>query len=140
MQWVRERAVRIVKFSGVGVICASLNIWVLWLSTYVLGIHYMIAVTFSFFFVNLVGYGLNRAITFRDRRLERSSRVGRYYLVMGSSLVLNMSLMALLVDGAGVSVIDASIAVTLVFVVFNYLGHSAWTYADARGHRVDGES
>lgn len=120
---------RFARFSAVGLVCAALNLLILWTATYVLELHHLVATAASFFVVNLLGYFLNLRITFQDRDLGEEKRLWRYYAVMGISLVLNLGMMALLIDGADFSVVPASLVVTAIFVLFNFWNHSGWTYA-----------
>jgi putative flippase GtrA len=139
---VSERFDQFLRFSIVGGICVSLNISFLWAATSLYNVHYLVATVVAFLLINLVGYSLNRWFTFADRDLGSEGRLWRYYAVAAGSLMLNLAMMALLVDGAGLPVIAASLIVTVAFVFLNYWNHSGWTYASsypARGKGANGK-
>ncbi|WP_269507577.1 GtrA family protein [Burkholderia sp. IMCC1007] len=120
---------KFLRFVLVGGICTLLNLSTLWFVTTHLRWHYLIAVTISFFTVNGVGFVFNKYFTFTRISPPNFREIRRYYFVMSSSLALNLGIMFIMVDMLGINYLLSSVAITLLFMIFNFLTHLGWTFA-----------
>ncbi|HXG29252.1 MAG TPA: GtrA family protein [Nevskiales bacterium] len=117
------------RFLLVGGVCTLLNLAVQWLATGWLGLHYLTGVTISFVAVNFFGFMLNKLYTFKNTEPQSLQQATRYYAIMALSFGANLVCMVILVDGAGIHYLLASLMVTVTFVAVNFIGHAAWTFA-----------
>lgn len=120
---------KFLTYALIGASCTLLNLAVLWLLTSVLGLHYLVSATISFFTLTPVGFWLQKLVTFRTPRAAAGFEWPRYFATMGSSLAANLALMYLLVSLLGLWYLGASIVVTLSLLVTNYLINDRWSFA-----------
>jgi putative flippase GtrA len=121
--------VKFLTYAIVGGGCALLNLAVLWLCTSLLGLHYLVSTMISFFTLTPVGFWLQKLLTFRTPHAAAGFEWPRYFVTMALSLAANISLMYLLVSLLGIWYLAASMAVTLFFLVGNFLVNNRWTFA-----------
>jgi putative flippase GtrA len=121
--------VKFLRYAIVGGGCALLNLWVLWILTSVLGLHYLVSSTISFFALTPVGFWAQKLVTFRTPRAAAPFEWPRYFLTMGSSLAANLGLMYLLVSVLGMWYLAASVVVTLLLLAANFLVNDLWSFA-----------
>jgi putative flippase GtrA len=96
----------------------------------VAGVWYPVAKVASMLVAIANGYTLSRRWAFRAGP-HRHAMLARYSSVTVASLVLNLALLAALVEGAGVHEIVAQ-AIVLPFLAFgNFLAQRLWTFAGA---------
>ena len=120
---------KFLTYAVIGGSCALLNLAVLWLLTSVLDLHYLVSTLIAFLALTPVGFWLQKLVTFRTPLATAPFEWPRYFLTMGSSLAANLGLMYLLVSLLGVWYLAASIAVSLFFLVANFLVNSYWSFA-----------
>lgn len=116
------------RFLLVGAVCAALNLTFLWVATDQLGLHYLLSALVSFICINAVGFVLNKYYTFSRPQARVLSELFKYYATMLGSMVLNLLLMAVLVSGFRIHYLVASLVVTMVMMLANFLAHSSWTF------------
>lgn len=119
---------KFVRFLGVGSLMMVLNMVMLYGMVDLLGWPYLLATTLAFFALNLPGYILNKAFTFKLGRELLGKELTRYYLVMAVSLSLSLILMYLFVEIAGFNYLVASIFVSGMVAFLNFFGHSRYSY------------
>ncbi len=125
----RPATLRLVRFAGVGGLCALFNLVILHVGTGVLGYHYLLSVLAGFLLSNALGFRLNKSFTFEDDQPRIVQQMGRYYLVMAASLGANLALTWLLVGGAGIHYLLASVIVSSIFLVLNFVLHARLTFS-----------
>jgi putative flippase GtrA len=119
---------RIFKFLGVGGFCAGLSLVILYLSTSVLGINYLISTIISIVVTNFIGFALNKYYTFQTHRKLFWREMWKYYSVMLSSYFLNLAIIYLLVDFVKIWYLYANILLIIVLMPYNYLLHRNWSF------------
>ena len=125
---VQKGAMRFARYLLVGGCFMGLNLGVLYLMVHRLQVPYLAACVLSFFVLNLASYAVNKVFTFRLAPRVEGAELARYYGVMAASLAANLLLMYGLVDLAGLAVLPASVIVSAVLALFNFLGHWRWTF------------
>lgn len=115
-------------YVAVGGVCALLNLAVLWLLTDVLGIHYLLSNTISFFALTPVGFVLQKLMTFRTPRAHAGMEWPRYFATMGSSFAANLGLMYVLVSLLSVWYLAANVITTVLLLVANFLVNLRWSF------------
>ena len=122
-------ATRFLKYSLAGAACALLNLVLLWLLTSVVGLHYLVSTMIAFFALTPIGFWLQKLFTFQTPRAAAPIEWPRYFITMGSSLFANLLLMYVLVSLLGLWYLAASVVVTLLFLVMNFLVNDRWSFA-----------
>jgi len=121
--------VKFLTYAVVGGSCTVLNLAILWLLTSVVGLHYLVSTMISFFALTPVGFWMQKLVTFRTPRAAAGFEWPRYFATMGSSFAANLGLMYLLVTLLGLWYLAASIVVTLILLVSNFLINDRWSFA-----------
>jgi putative flippase GtrA len=119
---------KFVLYVAVGGVCALLNLAVLWLLTDVLGIHYLVSNTISFFALTPLGFVLQKLMTFRTPGVHAGIEWPRYFATMGTSFAANFALMYMLVSLAGIWYLAANVITTVLLLVANFLVNLRWSF------------
>ena len=119
---------RFLRFVLVGGTSFLLNLFVLWLGTGLLDLHYQISVVTAFLAVNLFGFIVNRTWSFSATKDHPLGQAGRYYSVMLCSLLASMLRMHLLVEIAGLNYLLANLLAAAVLLVGTFTAHALWTF------------
>ncbi len=120
---------KFLTYALVGGACALLNLWVLWLLTDGIGLHYLVSNMISFLALTPVGFLLQKLVTFRTPRATAGVEWPRYFATMGSSFAANLGLMYVLVSLLGVWYLAANLAVTVLLLAANFLVNNLWSFA-----------
>lgn len=120
-------AAQLARFSAVGLICLAVSTAALAALHDLAGLYYLVAFGIAFCLGSTLGYLLNGRFTFT----ARVTRLGasRYLLLNGILLAVNSLLMKVLVDGAHIWYIGASLLLALVNTPISFLLHRAFSYA-----------
>lgn len=78
----------------------------------------------------IVSYVLNRRLTFASRRDHRDA-IWRFAVVAGVGFLLTGLLMALFVNRWGAPYLPAQVVTTGCVLVWSFLAHKIWTFAEA---------
>lgn len=125
---IREHAGQIFRFGAVGLTCVALTLALFDLLVDHLGWNYLLVTALVFFVVNGVGFALSRIWTFRAAQESPAPQAARYLFIQGLNLPLNMSLMWLLVRVCGVGAVAASLLISILFAIGNYLAQRNWAF------------
>lgn len=116
------------RFVIVGALSYGLSVAFLLILTEVFFIHYLLATIIVFLGVNGVSFWFNKRYTFLLTHGVFQGELLRYYVVMTTSLFLNLLGMYILVGLMHASVVAASIIVAGVLLCFNYFFHKTFTF------------
>ena len=123
---------KFLSYAMVGGACALLNLAALWILTTLLGLHYLLSTLIAFLGLTPLGFWLQKLVTFRTPRAHAPIEWPRYFTAMGSSLAANLTLMYVLVTLLGIWYLLASVIVTVLFLVGNFLINDRWSFAVRR--------
>jgi putative flippase GtrA len=125
-----EREVRsAVKYGIVGVCNVAID-FLLYALLVSAGVWYIAAKALSLTVATANGYTLNRRWTFRAGR-HQNAMLSKYVTVQITCYVLNVAVLAALVEGAGMGAITAQ-AIALPFIAaFSFLAQRIWTFGAA---------
>lgn len=123
---------RFLTYVAVGGFCTLLNLGTLWLLTSLLGMHYLISTMFAFFTLTPVGFWLNKILTFQTRREFARIEWPRYVAAMAASFCANLGLMYLFVSVLDLWYLAASLIVTALLLIANFLVNYRWSFAVQR--------
>ena len=118
------------RFCLVGAFCAFQNILVLYLLTNYLKLHYVLSIFVQMFYVNTLGFYLNRKYTFTGR-IKIGSILGeliKYHGIMLSSSFAVAIAMYFLVDLFKVWYLSAYVILTVLMTIYNFFAHKKWTF------------
>lgn len=118
----------VLRFLSVGILCLSFNTIILYILIEINKIQYLIATVIGFFLSNLLGFFLNKYFTFRALKTNIWREIYKYYSVMGSSFLVNLFLMKILVDIFKIWAIYASLIIAVIMTTYNYLLHKKWSF------------
>ncbi len=116
------------RFALSGALCLVVGTALLYFLTERCHFHYLVSTFLGSLLTNALGFTLNRRWAFRDRARRYWRELGRYYLVNTGSLALNVALMALVVGGLRVPYLWASIALSGLMALGNFLLHRNWSF------------
>jgi len=119
--------VQLVKFGLVGVSNTVLALAVYALLVKGLGLWYVAASAIAFALGAVNGYVLNRSWTFSGHASDAGTAL-RWAVVQGSGLLLNLGLVYLLVDGAGLDKLVGQALAIVIVVVLAFFANRAWTF------------
>jgi putative flippase GtrA len=119
-----------VKFGVVGVSNTLIFFLVYTLLLKVFGVWYVAASGIGFAGGAINGFLWNRAWTFRGHVGDALTPV-RWFVVQASGLLLNLGLVYLLVDGAGLGELVGQAVTIVIVTVMTFLVNRAWTF---KGH------
>lgn len=115
-----------IKFGIVGVI-NTVSSWIFYYSLLFLGVHYIISTTIAYILSSIIGFTLNKIWVFKSKNKVSSSLL-KYIVTYGSSYLLNVGVMYLLVDIIGISDKIAPLLVLFVTVPYNYVFSKLWVF------------
>lgn len=121
---------RFARFLAVGAIAVGVNLALFALLVGVLGWNYLAATVVVFVLVNAGAFLLSRTWVFESDTPVAPSAL-RYYAIMAISLVLNLLLMRVLVETVGFNYLVASVAVSGLLAVGNFVAHHRITFRPA---------
>jgi putative flippase GtrA len=116
-----------VKFGIVGVANTLLTFAVFTLLVKGFGVWYLAASAIGFLVGTVNSFLLNRRWTFRGHVGDALTPV-RWFVVQGCGLALNLALIYLLVDGAGLDKLLGQAFAIGVVTVLTFLANRAWTF------------
>jgi len=120
---------KFLSYAAIGGVIALLNLAALWLLTSIAGLHYLLSTLFAFLALTPLAFWLQKLVTFRTPRERAPVEWPRYFATMGTSLAANLGLMYVLVSLLGLWYLAASVVVTGLFLVANFLVNERWSFA-----------
>lgn len=111
-----------------GGICFGVGNSLLYISTSLMHIHYLVSLLGCSLLSCALSFSLNRRFAFRDSATRFWRELGRYYVVNIGSIALNMMLMALCVSGLGIPYMMASIGISIGMLGLNFVLHRSWSF------------
>jgi putative flippase GtrA len=114
------------KFCMVGAIGYAINLGV-YAGLLHLGLHYLLAATFSFLVAVTNNYFWNRVWTFRERRAGVGAQGVRFFVVSVVSLGANLGILHLLITAGTSKLVGQAIAIVLV-TPLNFIGNKLWSF------------
>jgi putative flippase GtrA len=122
----RQNWEQLAKFCVVGGVGYAINLGV-YAGLIHVGLHYLLAATFSFFVAVTNNYFWNRIWTFRDRRAGVGAQGIRFFAVSLVSLGANLGILHLLISVGAGKLVGQAIAIVLV-TPLNFVGNKLWSF------------
>ena len=121
--------VQLVKFAGVGASGYVVNLVVFAACVEFLDMHHLIAATAAFVVAVTNNFWWNRHWTFRAGHGHAGFQAARFFTVSIGAFLVQVSLLALLVDVAGAPELPAQAVSILLAMPFNFVGNKMWSFA-----------
>lgn len=126
-----NKLLQFIKFGLVGGLNTVISLVIYYLLVY-LGVHYIASTIAGYVLSSAAGYMLNKIWVFKAKEIRTASSLVKYYVVYGSSLILNMGLMYLWVDILSVSDKIAPLLTMCFTVPFNFIFSKLWIFRTKR--------
>ena len=121
--------VQLFKFGVVGVMGYAVNLTAFSLLSELADVHYLAAAVAAFAIAVTNNFVWNRVWTFRGSPGHAGFQAARFLIVSVAALGINLAVLALLVDAAGLSAVPAQALAVAVAMPCNFVGNKLWTFA-----------
>lgn len=118
-----------IKFGIVGGINTVVSLAIYYLMVY-FGVDYIIATVTGYIGSSVIGYMLNRIWVFKAQNTKVMNSALKYFIVYGTSLLINMGCMYLWIDVLHLSQYIAPILTLCITVPFNYVFSKLWAFKE----------
>jgi putative flippase GtrA len=115
-----------IKFGIVGCI-NTFSSWTFYYPLIFVNVDYRIATTIAYILSSIIGYLLNNGWVFK-KNIYDSNAVLKYYVVYGSSYIINIGCMYLWVSILNLSTLIAPILTLLITVPYNFIFSRLWVF------------
>lgn len=115
-----------IKFGIVGSI-NTFSSWIFYYSLLFLNINYLISTTIAYILSSIIGYFLNNSWVFKNKIYDQKG-ILKYYIVYGSSYLINICSMYIFVDILSISEIISPILVLFITVPYNFIFNKIWVF------------
>lgn len=116
------------RFCLVGGTSATASVGLLYLLVDIVHMPYLPAFVLAFVLVNACSYMATRRFAFNTSTVDMRAGLLRYFVVTGTSLLMNSILMVVLVEGFGLNPVLANIVLAAVNAPLNFLVHRRVTF------------
>lgn len=128
----KQSIIQFIKFGVVGCSNTVLFILIYWLLVY-LSINYLIANIISYVLSSIWGYVLNKIWVFKVKNGKIVSSILKYYIVYGTSFIINLIGMYLMVDILKVNKFIAPILIMCITIPYNFIFNKLWAFRNKLG-------
>lgn len=129
---MKTKAVKLIKqffkFGIVGCI-NTFSSWIFYYSLLFIKVHYLVATTIAYILSSIIGFILNKSWVF-EKKVYNYRSILKYYVVYGSSYLINIGCMSLFVEVMHISEMFAPILTLFVTVPYNYLFSRIWVFKE----------
>lgn len=129
---MRPRRAAFPRFVVVGAITAIASMLGVWALVELLGIRPLVAAGIVAIVGNLWGFCANRQWSFRATHDAPARQLGRYAAVALGTVLSSVVLFGLFTDLLGVHYLAASLVVSGLFAIVNFLAHFHWSFAQRK--------
>lgn len=123
---MKKMILQFIKFGFVGCI-NTFSSWLFYYPLIFLKVHYIVATTIAYILSSIIGYILNNKWVFRNHVYNGKSVI-KYYIVYGSSYLLNILTMYIIVKKIGLPETIAPILTLCVTVPYNFIFSRIWVF------------
>ncbi len=120
--------IQLLKFGLVGGTGYVINIAAFTVFVHGLGVNHLLAAVFAFCVAVTNNFILNRVWTFRGTEGHAGFQAARFLAVSVAALLINLAVLYVLADVAGLSDVPAQAIAVATAMPFNFLGNKLWTF------------
>lgn len=122
------KAKQFIKFGIVGLGNNVVFLLIYYLLLY-FKVHYLVANVFAYILSSITGYILNKLWVFEAKNQKVKKSLFRYYIVYGSSFLINISVMYILVGVLSISEVIAPYLILCITIPYNFVLSKIWVYS-----------
>ncbi len=122
-----QKILQFIKFSFVGVSNTLISFAIYYLLVYI-NINYIIANILGYIISSIWGYILNKKWVFKVKKDKIIKSIIKYYIVYGSSFLINILCMYFWVEVLNISKIIAPILTMCITVPYNFIFNKIWAF------------
>ncbi len=134
-----KKLLQFIRFGIVGGLNTLVSLAIYYLLVF-LGVNYIVSTVVGYVLSSVVGYVLNKIWVFKAKSVSTASSLVKYYIVYGSSLLLNMGLMYLWVDVMFISDKLAPLLTLCFTIPFNFIFSKLWTFRQSKSNDKNANS
>ena len=120
--------VQLAKFCAVGLSGYVVNLAVFTFSLEALGVHHIAAATLAFCVAVMNNFWWNRHWTFDAREGHAGFQAARFFAVSIGAFLIQLTILILLADVAGMPKIPAQAISLVAATPFNFIGNKMWSF------------
>jgi putative flippase GtrA len=121
--------IQLTKFFAVGGSGYAVNLFVFWLCSHPLGLHYIASATVAFVFAVFNNFWWNRHWTFGAREGHAGFQAARFFVVSIVAFFFALGVLELLVSQAGLPKLAAQAISIVVATPLNFIGNKMWSFS-----------
>jgi putative flippase GtrA len=121
--------IQLTKFFAVGGSGYAVNLFVFWLASHQLGLHYLASATVAFVFAVFNNFWWNRHWTFGAREGHAGFQAARFFVVSIVAFFFALGVLELLVSQAGIPKLAAQAISIVVATPLNFIGNKMWSFS-----------
>ena len=121
--------IQLIKFFAVGGSGYAVNLFVFWLCSHPLGLHYIASATVAFVFAVFNNFWWNRHWTFGAREGHAGFQAARFFVVSIVAFFFALGVLELLVSQAGLPKLAAQAISIVVATPLNFIGNKMWSFS-----------
>lgn len=125
------KGMQFIKFGLVGLINTSVSLIIYYICIF-MNLDPVISSGIGYILSSLVGYLINGKWVFKDGDIKSHRTIARYYLCYGTSFLLNLVSMYVLVSVMGVSSNIAPLVTMCITIPFNFVVNKFWVFKGER--------
>ena len=122
--------VQFIKFGIVGASNTLISLLIYYIFILV-GINYLVANISGYIISSIWGYVLNKVWVFKENKCDTKVSICKYYIIYGSSLLINLLSMYILVDQLNVSEIVSPLLTLCITIPYNFILNKVWAFKDS---------
>lgn len=123
----KKSLISFLKFCLVGAANTAISLIVYYL-LYAVGVNYAVSMATGYIISSIFGYFLNKTWVFKQKKSKVQNSIFKYYLLYGSSLILNLICMTLFIKGLGMSDMIAPILTIVITTLYNFIFNKIWVF------------
>lgn len=124
----KRNLIQFIKFGIVGCI-NTFSSWLFYYPLIFLNVNYKIATTIAYILSSIIGYILNNKWVF-EKKVYDSKSILKYYVVYGTSYILNITSMYIFIEKLNISDLIAPLLVLFITVPYNFIFNKIWVFTE----------
>lgn len=118
---------KFIKFSIIGSFNTIISLLIYYFLLYI-NSNYIVATILAYVCSSILGYFLSKNWVFDNRNKNFKKSIIKYYVLYGSSILLNILILYILVDLLSISKIIAPLIVLIVIIPYNFFISKNWVF------------
>lgn len=125
---MREKIIQFLKFGLVGGSNTLISLLIYYILIF-LGINYLISNSIGYIVSSISGYFLNKIWVFNSKDDKSNKSLFKYYMVYGSSFILNIGVMYMFINVIKISYIISPVLTMCITIPYNFILNKLWVFS-----------